>query len=145
MQQQMYITTLAPGAPVKVLDAENVTPTDRLRGQVQQADETAARTTDWTERTRAEQAAKTLERELHQRELQARTDLAGNRKSLAEIEEMANSTDPATRSRALLLHVQHAACAGRKEVAARLAARNRKTPVVNAETFAPPVAYYAAQ
>ncbi len=64
MTKQMYAVPVSPWA----LDALQL---DRLRARVQDAEEQVVKTTDWVERTRAEQHMKALQRELHSAEFEA--------------------------------------------------------------------------
>lgn len=68
MTQQMYMEPVSPWA------ARNATQLDRLRARVREAEAEAAGAEDWTARTRAEQEAKGLRRELETAEFEARLD-----------------------------------------------------------------------
>ena len=89
-EEQMYIEPRAyfdEHVKTPPAAAENVslkrTELDRLRAQVAEADAAAAKATDWTERTRAEQHAKSLARELQSAEFNAKLVLGGAREGQA--------------------------------------------------------------
>ena len=131
--------------------AANVSELDRLRRQVVAYENTAKNATDCIERTRAESDVRSARTELAQAEKGATVNVSNQDytgPSAAEITVMENSTDPATRKKALVLHVQRANCASRKEKAARLATKKSLLYVDGvrvdneAVTFAAPVPYY---
>ena len=109
MNTQEYVEPVSPWAL-------NKTELDRLRGRVREAEEVAAKETTWVERTRAEQHAKSLQRELASAEFEAR--LEHRRQAQQQ-----RVTPPLVRSD----------CGG-----ALLAATNR-------EQFAEPVSYWREQ
>ena len=69
---QPYFEDVKTPAAAENLAAASRTELDRLRAKVKAAEATAAKQTDWTERVRAEQHAKSLARELQSAEFNAR-------------------------------------------------------------------------
>ena len=84
MSEQQYAEPQAyfdEQTPVGNQAAADRTELDRLRTAVKAADAVAAKATDWTARTRAEQDAKSLARELQAVEFNARLVLGGRQQA----------------------------------------------------------------
>lgn len=67
--QQMF------AEPQHYWPAENTTQLDRLREQVKEAEASAAKETDWTSKTRAEQDVQSIRRELQSAEFAAKQEV----------------------------------------------------------------------
>ncbi len=72
MSEQLFAEPVPYFESAENLAAADRTELDRLRAEVKEADAVAARATDWTARTRAEQDAKSLARQLQAAEFNAR-------------------------------------------------------------------------